>query len=895
MLALYILLGVLAVLVPVVLYFVFGTGPRRGRLLARVERLLKQGDWKQALDLLDPLTREKLTPLWQERVDHARGDAYDLAAEDALKDKRYEDGLELALKAAPLLGGKEDAARARVVETMLGEVRRLFCVAESATEVDMVLQLITRLFLIQSTCPEGSFWLGLCLVRQHKTDEAVRALTTASEQAGKQFIDPALYLGMLYHQLGRPQEALKCLGEASRVDGSCPFVTYQIGLSAVVAGGDPLIALKSLQRAIGPKGLAMWLKTPERAWVEAFPESRSYVRKAANKSRYTCPILGRDLNVIIRAGLLAQAQAHYKLEQFQESADIYAKLLENVAPSVGLLRGLGLSLARLGRYDQAYKHLRTALELDESKDALTAGYLALCGAMGKPTNPDDRPKNVNWAIKLLARYQGQHLGNAEWAGIYNRVFNEARGLQLPVAKEDQQQLCNVLGSVQAHDPMAAEAYVALARTDRESVAPIHAWLYCRAAVAHDLTREGDLVLFEKTFADTKPARGFFERQKWPFDDVEFAYLQRCAAHQPGNFPDLLGDDYPPKGEAFLLARSQAEEAAGKVETAIRVAEVLLKLSPRSIQGLDRLACLAYRKGELDKAIQLLGRWQSQEPGNHWPLVRQAVIEEQRGNRFRRDEALSRALGLTQGPTRASIAFLGARLTLREVVAEQAGEPHGLDAPVAFLEECLRDDPKHEQALWVLAALRAIQNDHVALAELAPRMNRAEVAEPRFHLLGAVCCLAAKQYGPCIEVGQRAVKDPATQMEAYFVLGLALMHVGKLPEAVQVFAKVAGNDKAAFAPLAKALLGKLGYDRGAYDDAIKWWNALDGKSRAGWQLDEPLRRMVFLAGLTALQSGQFEVAAERFREAGKLGLREKSLGGLINLAQVKAAQKLLYEG
>ncbi len=894
---LIILVIVAVVVVPLVLYFVFGTGPRRNRLLAQVERRLKDGDWQAGLALLRPLAEEPLTPPWQQRVDRALGDCHDLAAEQALKEKRYEEALELALKAAPFLGVPEDEARARVINTMLVEVRRLFCIAESAVEVDMVTQLLTRLFLLHSVCPEASFWLGLSFLRQNKTDEALRALTTAYEQAGKQVLDPPLYLGMLHHQLGHPQEALKFLGEASRIDGTCPFVTFQLGLSAVAAGGDPLIALKALQRATGPRGLAMWLKTPERAWVEAFPESRSWVRRAAERGPFTCPILGRDLNVIIRAGLLAQAQAHYKLEQFQESADIYARLLENVAPSVGLLRGLGMSLARLGRYDQAYKHLRAALEMDDSKDSFTAGYLALCGAMGKPTNPDDRPKNITWAIKLLTRYSGKNLGSAEWADIYNRVFAEARGLHLPVSREDQQQLCSVLASVQAHDPMAAEGYVALARTDREAISPIHAWLYCRAAVAHEMTREGDLALFERTFQEVAPARGFFERQKWNFDDVEFAYLQRAALHQPGSFPELLGHDYPARGETFLLKRSQAEEAGGKVETAIRVAEVLLRLAPRSTKGLDRLACLSYRKGDLDRTVQLLNRWQVQEPGNHWPLVRQAVIEEQRGNRFRRDEALSRALGLTEGPTRAAVAFLGARLTLREVMGEKAADDPqpGFDAPIAFLEECLRDDPQHPQALWVLAALRAILDDQPGLTELAPRMNRPDVTEPRFHLLGAVCCLVAKQYGPCVEIGQRALKEPSLQMEAYFVLGLALMHVGKLPDAIQVFTRVANNDRAVAAPLARALLGKLSYDRGAYEDTIKWWNALDAKSRAGWSLDEPLRRMVFLAGLTALQTGQFESAAERFREAGKLGLRERSLGGLINLAQIKAAQKLLYEG
>ena len=145
------------------------------------------------------------------------------------------------------------------------------------------------------------------------------------------------------------------------------------------------------------RGLVLWQQNPQRAWVEAFPEGRSFVRRLATKYPYVCPLLGSDLTAIIRQGNLALAQAHYRGGNFQEAADLYTKLMQDSAPTLPLLRGLGLSLARLQRYDQAFKHLRAALELDDAKDPFTAGYLALCGAMGKPTNPDDKPKNVTWA------------------------------------------------------------------------------------------------------------------------------------------------------------------------------------------------------------------------------------------------------------------------------------------------------------------------------------------------------------------------------------------------------------------------------------------------------------------------------------------------------------------
>src|SRR5262249_16300621 len=116
-----------------------------------------------------------------------------------------------------------------------------------------------------------------------------------------------------------------------------------------------------------------------------------------------------------------------------------------------------------------------------------------------------------------------------------------------------------------------------------------------------------------------------------------------------------------------------------------------------------------------------------------------------------------------------------------------------------------------------------------------------------------------------------------------------------PAARQALQKVAGADKSPSAVYARALLGQLSFHTGEYDDAIRWWSAVDPKARAGWGLDEPLRQTVLLAGLLAFQRGRYELAADRFREAGKLGLRDRRLGGLVTLSLVRAGQRLLYGG
>src|SRR5262249_5901441 len=156
----------------------------------------------------------------------------------------------------------------------------------------------------------------------------------------------------------------------------------------------------------------------QRLWVEAFPETRSFVRRLALKHPFLCPLFGSDVAAMIREGQLALAQAFYRLGQFSEAAELYGKLLQESPPSLLLLRGLGLSCTGRERCDQAYKYLRMALEQDP-KHHLTAGYLALCGSLGKPTQAEDKPRNVTWAIRLLARFP--ITGDAEWARIASAV------------------------------------------------------------------------------------------------------------------------------------------------------------------------------------------------------------------------------------------------------------------------------------------------------------------------------------------------------------------------------------------------------------------------------------------------------------------------------------------
>jgi tetratricopeptide (TPR) repeat protein len=881
-----VIVGLVAVLVAgIALYFAFAPTPRRRRALSRAQKGLDSGNWKEALALTEAmLPAVARHPAWQARFRNLAGECHQRAVDQALKERDFDAALDHALKAAGLLSLDETEQRSRIVEVILAEVRRTF--AAGPAEAKTLRDLVNRAARVCGyEPPEGTFWLALSEVREGDLEEALVDMTRAQEQVGRQILDPSFYVGVLLHRLGRPQEGLRYLGEANRIDAGCPFITWQMGVSLVGSGGDSGVAVRALQRVLSNRGLGLWQDHPERAWVEGFPEGRSYVRRLASKYPYVCPLLGGDLGVIVRQGQMALAQALYRMDRFQEAADLYGKLLQESPPTVMLMRGYGLALARLGLYDQAYKYLRSALEQEEPKAPFTAAYLALCGALGKPTNADDKPKNITWALRLLARYP--IMGNAEWAGLVASVHAEARKVGVALDASDQVLLCDALASVQSTHAAAAEAYAHLASTFPDSLQPIHAWLYSRAATVHGVVAPCDLDLFARTFQEPAKARSFFEQQKWDFAETEYTYLQRSAKLLPGQFPPVLGPEYPRRGEAFLLARSRQQEEAGQQDPARAAVELLLQLAPTSLAAHDRLACLHYRQGQLDQAVAVLDGWRRLAPTDHWPLVRQAIIEQERGNAQRRAEAIDRALGLTKGPLRSSVAFLGARLALRE------GAP-ALDAPRRLLEECLRDTPDHVDALWCLAAVRSVQGDREGVASLAGAMDRPTVTDARFHFLGAVCNLAARKYKQVVELAGRAARDQSLEVESRFVMAWAHLNLGELEAAQQALRKVAGEPKSPSAVYARALLGQLSLQKDNHDEAVQWWSTVDAASRARWQLDEPLRQSVLLSGLLSLQEKRFEQAAERFREASKLGLRDRRLASLITLALVKAGQRLLYD-
>ena len=735
--------GVLGLVALVIVWQVFAPGPRRRRGLERVRRRLAAGAWQDALERVRKL-RKRGSPsgTWSKRLDEAEAACLKAASRQALDNKRFEEALDLLVRVAHLVGEPEEGARMVVQAAMLEEVRRLFAGA-TLGNTKAVHELIARAVLVQSPCREASFWQALCFLKGGEPDRATQALQTARGTeirngsdgngaaaeplpvAGPAFIDPPLYLGAVLLRRGLAKEALKYLTEANRVDGNCPIVTLQLGAAMIAAGGDTQGGAGLAARP-GPRGLETWAQGPRRAWVEAFPEGRSYVRKLASAYTYVCPLWGSDLSVLVQQGSLALAQGLYRLAAHREAAELFGKVLQNGAPSLAGLRGLGLALARLGKYDEAFKHLRIAHEMEEPKERLTAGYLALCGAKGKPTHPEDKARNVLWAWNLVTRFNAP--GDREWVQLVSDLLAEGREANVSLSLDEQLYACEHLSSISATDGQAALAYSELQARYPQVVHPEYAWLYSRSAQQHQAGHAPGLELFARTFTDPEPGASLLCRQALGLGRsgiyVPGAGGPRLA---PGHFPPALGADYEARGEELLLARSRRFEEAGKANEALAAAEVLCKLAPQSPRSLDRLAYLYHRQGKLDESVQLLETWAEHHPADPLPRVRCAVLLHQRGLARACQTKLRARWGSVTTAGVPALLFLGPDSACKTALAHGSPEGNGtpgldaagLGAADEFLTLCLRDDPKHADALWCLAAVRWLRGDKESLAEPRP--------------------------------------------------------------------------------------------------------------------------------------------------------------------------------
>ena len=549
----------LMALLVIAFFLVWTIGPnaRRRRRLRLLERLLARGDFGGVAQQAAAV-RGGLPEAWQTRFDAVEAAALQKQGGQRLAAGDYENALMQLFQAAKLLGTPTLEPRTHVQNAMLDEIRRLFS-ASALGDTATILALIERTYRVQSPCREASFWQGMCHLRDGQVEVALehlqrsrtgtdRPIDEGESRSGppappSPILDPALYIGAILLNQGKAKESLRYFTEANRLDSNTPPVPLHLGCAMVASGGDIALAVRTLQKAL--KGLAAWKDRPASFWAEVFPENRSYVRKLASKYPYHCPLWGDGPSVMTRQGQLALAQGLQKLGQDEEAAALFDQALKEGAASLPVLRGLGLTLARMGRFADAYKPLRMAYDLENPKERLTSGFLALCAVKAPPIADIDRSANLAWAMKTVTPFSAP--GDREWVELLETLFAEVREAGLPIAGDDQLYLCEHLLSVDAADPRATLAFEQMFREHGDHFRPEYAWLYAHGVAEHGGGTEAGLPLFEMTLHD-RPT-DFYQAHGWDLDAVEAAYLERAARTYPGHLPPILGPDPLPRIEA----------------------------------------------------------------------------------------------------------------------------------------------------------------------------------------------------------------------------------------------------------------------------------------------------------------------------------------------------------
>ena len=131
------------------------------------------------------------------------------------------------------------------------------------------------------------------------------------------------------------------------------------------------------------------------------------------------------------------------------------------------------------------------------------------------------------------------------------------------------------------------------------------------------------------------------------------------------------------------------------------------------------------------------------------------------------------------------------------------------------------------------------------------------------------------------------------MEAGYLAALAQIGLNQPRAAIDALKPVAYSPSSPTLSYAQAMLGDVLFREQRHQEAITAWQALDAEKRQTWGLNEPLATTMFINALESLFRGEYEQAAEKFRQAGRLGYRDRRLGPLLLLTLFKAGQQAIY--
>ena len=275
--------------------------------------------------------------------------------------------------------------------------------------------------------------------------------------------------------------------------------------------------------------------------------------------------------------------------------------------------------------------LRIAHEMEEPKDRVTAGYLALCGAKGKPTQPEDKARNILWALKVVTRFNAP--GDREWVALISALFAEVQRWRQRGARASTINFTCANISGRCTPPTRKPPWPITickppiprrcVRSTPGSIAGQPSNTRSKAAHA--------LELFERTFADPEPGPRLLCR--------EALGLGRAGVH-------LSGTGGRPRSRAFSrgpgpqLCRPRARNCCWPAPKAGTGRPTRCRAGRRPTFSTSLLrtilaASIAWlsctiASGHPEQAVQLLESWYNHHPHDPRPLVRFAILLHQRG-------------------------------------------------------------------------------------------------------------------------------------------------------------------------------------------------------------------------------------------------------------------------
>jgi tetratricopeptide (TPR) repeat protein len=188
------------------------------------------------------------------------------------------------------------------------------------------------------------------------------------------------------------------------------------------------------------------------------------------------------------------------------------------------------------------------------------------------------------------------------------------------------------------------------------------------------------------------------------------------------------------------------------------------------------------------------------------------------------------------------------------------------------------------------------------------MDQPAVADPRFHFVAALAHWLGNDSAAVIASCQRVAAHATSAhngrngdttntldvaVESGYLAALAQAQLHDRAAAIESLAPLARKAGSPTLAHAQAQLGAAQFAEGRHDDAIRSWQALDARHRQAWGLAEPLAQTMFVCAFDDLLLGNYEQSADKFRQAGRLGCRDRRLGPLLLLALFKAGQQAVY--